>query len=187
MAFTQYTESRSHGCSGSHWMKPTFLKLTAEYLLFTRHSPNEMRPAHLLRFQFSCHHKPELQSVPVMIWLNIAALKVSYVGEGFEGHKTGECYGPFLEIGQPSISLCKMSLLQHRPCRNKLVERVDRIREREAINFLDLIGHQENAFMIEAMRSFSWRLELDARFISPGTTVLNPFGLCHLSRPSIGQ
>jgi hypothetical protein len=35
-----------------------------------------------------------------------------------------------------------MALLQYRPFRNKLVEGVDRVGERDAIDFLDLIGHQ---------------------------------------------
>jgi hypothetical protein len=38
-----------------------------------------------------------------------------------------------------------MALLQHRPFRNKPVEGVDRVGERDAINFADLIGHQQNA------------------------------------------
>jgi hypothetical protein len=80
--------------------------------------------------------------MPVVIWINITALEVSYVWDGFEGHKTSERDGRFLEISQPPISLCKMALLQYRPFRNKLVEGVDRVGERDAIDFLDLIGHQ---------------------------------------------
>jgi hypothetical protein len=38
-----------------------------------------------------------------------------------------------------------MSRLQRRPFRNKLVEGVDRVGERDAIDFADLIGHQQNA------------------------------------------
>src|SRR5258708_18480728 len=70
---------------------------------------------------------------------------MTYGWEGVEGHKTCERDGPFLEISQPPISLCKMSLLQCRPFRNEPVEGVDRVGERDAINFLDLIGHQQNA------------------------------------------
>jgi hypothetical protein len=83
--------------------------------------------------------------MPVVLWINITALQVSYVWERFEGHKTSERDGLFLEISQPPISLCKMSLLQYRPFRNKLVEGVDRVGERDAINFVDSIGHQQNA------------------------------------------
>jgi hypothetical protein len=78
----------------------------------------------------------------VVIWINITALEVSYVWDGLEGHKTSERDRRFLEISQPPISLCKMALLQYRPFRNKLVEGVDRVGERDAIDFLDLIGHQ---------------------------------------------
>jgi hypothetical protein len=81
----------------------------------------------------------------VVIWINITALEVSYVWDGLEGHKTGERDRRFLEISQPPISLGKMSRLQCRPFRNKLVEGVDRVGERDAIDFLDLIGHQQNA------------------------------------------
>jgi hypothetical protein len=63
----------------------------------------------------------------VVIWINITALEVSYVREGFERHKTSERDGAFPEISQPPISLCKMSLLQCRPFRNKPVEGVDRV------------------------------------------------------------
>src|SRR6266702_4788236 len=104
-----------------------------------------MRPAQLLRFRFPRRHKPELQTMPVVIWINIAALQVSYVWDRLEGHKTSERDRPFPEISQPPISLCKMALLQHRPFRNKLVEGVDRVGERDAIDFADLIGHRQNA------------------------------------------
>ncbi|HVD71994.1 MAG TPA: hypothetical protein VNC81_00240, partial [Xanthobacteraceae bacterium] len=62
-----------------------------------------------------------------------------------EGHKTSERDRRFLEISQPPISLCKMARLQRRPFRNKLVEGVDRVGERDAINFANLIRHQQNA------------------------------------------
>jgi hypothetical protein len=86
-----------------------------------------------------------LQTMPVVIRINITALQVSYVREWFEWHKTSERDGLFLEISQPPISLCKMSLLQGRPFRNKLVEGVDCVGERDAVNFVDFIGHQQNA------------------------------------------
>src|SRR5229473_6260580 len=38
-----------------------------------------------------------------------------------------------------------MSLLRYRPFRNKLVEGIARVGEGDAINFVDLIGHQQNA------------------------------------------
>ena len=81
----------------------------------------------------------------MVIWINITALQVSYVREGFEGHKTSERDRPFLQISQPPISVRKMALLQYGPFRNELVESVDRVGERDAINFVDLIGHQQNA------------------------------------------
>ena len=81
----------------------------------------------------------------MVIWINITALQVSYVREGFEGHKTSERDGPLLEISQPPISVRKMALLQYGPFRNELVESVDRVGERDAIDFADLIGHRQNA------------------------------------------
>jgi hypothetical protein len=78
----------------------------------------------------------------VVIWIN-SALGILCLGR--EGHKTSERDGPFLEISRPPISLCKMSLLQYRPFQNKLVEGIDRVGEGDAINFVDLLGHQQNA------------------------------------------
>jgi hypothetical protein len=86
-----------------------------------------------------------LQALSVVIWINITALQVSYVREGFEGHKAGARDGRLLEISQPPVSVRKMALLQYGPFRNELVESVDRVGERDAINFVDLIGHQQNA------------------------------------------
>ena len=63
----------------------------------------------------------------------------------YEMEPTSERDRVFPEISQPPISPCKMPRLQCRPFRNKLVEGIDRVRERHAINFLDLIGHQQNA------------------------------------------
>jgi hypothetical protein len=120
------------------------MKLAVEYLLFTRHSLTRWVQPSRFAFNSLSHHKPELQTMSVVIWINITALQVSDVWQGFEGHETSERDGPFLLISQPPISLCKMSLLQHRPFRNKFIEGFDRFGERDPINFLELIGHQGN-------------------------------------------
>jgi len=57
---------------------------------------NEVRPAQLLR-SIPRHHKPELQTMPVVIWINIAAASGSYVLGSAEGHKPSERDRPFLE------------------------------------------------------------------------------------------
>src|SRR3954465_853717 len=80
--------------------------------------------------------------MPVMIGINITSLQVAYVRERFEGHKASERYGLLLEVSQPPVSAGEMPRLQCRPGRNKLVEGVDRVGERDAVNFLDSIGHQ---------------------------------------------
>src|ERR1700730_9660670 len=104
--------------------------------------------------------------------INITALEVSYVREGFERHKTSERDRAFPEVNQPPISPCKTSRLQHRPFRNKLVEGVDRVRERDAINFLDFIGHQQNALGSRSALEKSMRRRSDSTDNKSGSSDL---------------